>query len=104
MELFLFIVGAFVFGGAVIGVFWRWHPVGLLALCSVLGFAISLGTRDWSHFDFAALVANARAGGGAWQSWCMGLVVYFIYSGVPAAVGGACGFALRQMRGRICRR
>ncbi len=102
MELLLFLagIGAFVFGGAVIGVFWRWHPLGLIAFCVVLGYAISFVMRDWSDFDFAAIVADARAGGGAWVSWCVGVAVYFFYSGFPAAVGGVCGFALRQMRRR----
>lgn len=104
MDLLLLALAAFVFGGAVIGAFWRWHPVGLLAVCAVLGFTISLVTRDWSDFDLAAIVANARAGGASWVSWCVWMVVYFILSGLPAAVGGACGFALRQMRCRLCRR
>ena len=103
MELLPFIV-AFVFGGAVIGVFWRWHLLWLLTLCAVLGFGFCLVMRDWSDFDFGAIVANARAGGSSWVSWCVWLVIYFILFGVPSAVGGACGFALRQMRGRLCRR
>jgi len=84
MELLLFIL-LFVFGGAVIGILWRWRLSWLLALCALLGFAICLIImHDWS-----------------WSVW---LVIYFILFGVPAAVGGACGFALRQMRGRLCRR
>lgn len=103
MELLLFIV-AFVFGGAVVGVFWRWHLHWLLALCSVLGFAVCLVMLDWSDFDFAAIVANARSGGSSWVSWCVWLIIYFVLFGVPAAVGGACGFALRQTRGHQCHR
>src|SRR5687767_7389083 len=103
MELLLFIVG-FAFGGTVIGILWRWHVLGLIVLCAVLGFVVCLVMRDWSDFDFPAIVANARDGGSSWVSWCVWLGIYFIVFGVPAAVGGACGFALRQMRGRLCRR
>jgi hypothetical protein len=101
MAFLLFIV-AFAFGGAVIGTFWRWHLFWLLALCAMLGFTIYLVMRDWSDFDFGAIVADARAGGSSWVSWCVGLTTYFILFAGPAAVGAACGFALRQMRGRSC--
>ena len=103
MELLPFIV-AFAFGGAVIGVFWRWHLLWLIALCAVLGFAICLVMNDWADFDLGAIVADARAGGSSWVSWCVWLVIHFILFGVPSAVGGACGFGVRRMRARLCRR
>lgn len=103
MEFIFFIV-AFLFGGAVIGVFWRGELLCLFALCVLLGFTICLAMRDWSDFDFGGIVANARAGGSSWISWFVWIVIYFVVSALPAAVGGACGFALRQMKGRLCRR
>ena len=84
MELLLFVV-AFAFGGAVIGIFWRWNLFWLLALCAMLGFDM----RDWSDFHFGAIVADARAGGSSWVSWCVGLTIHFIVFAVPTAIGGA---------------
>jgi hypothetical protein len=97
MELFLSIL-PFLFTSMVIGICWRWSLLGLLCFCAAAGFTLALCLRDWSDFHFQAIVANARQGGGAWSSWLLGMLVYFMFSGLPAAVGGGLGYALRQIK------
>ena len=96
-------MAVFGIGGVAIGGFWRWHLLLLLALCAVLGFAICLVMLDWSDFNFSAIVADTRAGGSSGGSWIAEFVILFFLYSVPSVVGGAVGFGLRQLRGRICR-
>ena len=103
MEFLLLIMALFGLGGIAIGVFWRWHLVWLLVLCGTLGFGICLAMRDWSDFNFSAIVANTRAGGSSWQSWVAGFIELFILYAVPSVVGGGVGFGLRHLRGHLCR-
>ena len=105
MRIELIIVtAAFAIGGVVIGVSWRWRLVRLPSLCAVLGFALSLVMRDWSDFDLSAIVTDLGAGGSSWVSWVFEFATLFILFAVPAAAGGAIGFAIRLTKAGLFRR
>ena len=104
MEILGLIV-AFASLGVVVGLYWRWRLRRLLAVCVAVGLLAGLvAALSDPGGTLSEILADARFGGSAWESYCTWGGVFFVYTGVPMAIGGTLGNRRRASGVRPCQR
>ncbi len=85
--------------GGVLGFFWPWQLRPLLAVSVAVGLLISvLAVASSAGGSFSEVIADANAGGSAWTSYVVWGCLFFFYTGVPMAIGGAIGNRRRRAK------